>query len=186
LTLTGFYAFFTNQFGGPIFEVGWYIGLIISLYLLYPFIANIFDKNPHRAIIILFIISVISRVCCGYLQENNIGYRLIDWFPLCRVFEFGIGIYLVRTGLYPHINLTGMTSKAIIFLGELSFYIFLVHNSFMKIGYLWGWSLYYIISSFILIILLSIILYMTDNFIQNKLTALINKKNKESIMTLDF
>jgi peptidoglycan/LPS O-acetylase OafA/YrhL len=180
LTFSGFYAFlggqFGGSFGGPILAVGWYIGLIISLYLLYPLIARLFDRDPYIAIVALFAVSIISRLFCGYLQSHGYGYRMTDWFPLCRVFEFGLGIYLIRTGLYLKINLNGIARRLIVFGSELSFYVFLAHYPFIFLNIYLNYGLsayeYYAIVLVIIVPVLSMGLYILDG----RLKRLIDKR----------
>jgi peptidoglycan/LPS O-acetylase OafA/YrhL len=118
LSITGMYAFF-REWGGPINSVSWFIGLIVILYLMYPFIMPMFQKHGYIALFVLLVISVWSRWFFGHDDG-----RLTDWFPLCRVFEFGLGIFIVKRGVYPK---TLTTSRAIYVLSSLSFYVFLIH-----------------------------------------------------------
>ena len=118
LLITGMYAF-VRRWGGPINGVSWFIGLIVILYLMYPFIMPLIEKHGYIALFALLVISVWSRWFFGHEAG-----RLTDWFPLCRVFEFGLGIFIVERGLYPK---TLTTSKAIYILSNLSFYVFLIH-----------------------------------------------------------
>lgn len=118
LSITGMYAF-VGEWGGPINGVSWFIGLIVILYLMYPFIMPLIEKHGYIALFALLVISVWSRWFFGHEAG-----RLTDWFPLCRVFEFGLGIFIVGRGLYPK---TLTTLKAIYILSSLSFYVFLIH-----------------------------------------------------------
>jgi len=151
LQFSGFMAF-TNQWGGTINSIGWFIGLLVVLYLLFPVLEICFQKHPHISIFFLFVISNVSR-----LYFFNVGNRMSDWFPLCRLFEFGIGIYIIKIGFYPKWI---TQSDIIIFLSEISFYLFLTHVLIFKLGSI------NLIFSLIALILLSIMLWITDEKIQ--------------------
>jgi len=122
LSFSGFQAFF-GQWGGRINEVGWFIGLIVCLYLLYPLIACAFEKSRIGTLVALLLINLASNALVLHFDPAD-TYQATRWFPLCNVFVFGLGIFLVKTGLYPK-NVNG--SRAIVLLSDLSFYVFLVH-----------------------------------------------------------
>lgn len=114
-------------------SVSWFIGLIIALYLLYPFITRAMGKHKNLILIILFIISVAARYIAGKYWTTVA--RPIDWFPLCRIFEFSLGIWLVKTqsifNFIKNISI-GRLTKPIHFLAELSFPAFLIHQSMLR------------------------------------------------------
>jgi peptidoglycan/LPS O-acetylase OafA/YrhL len=122
LSFSGFQAFF-GQWGGRINGVGWFIGLIVCLYLLYPALLYAFEKNKAGTLLALFLISYGSRALIQ--RYDPIGfYDTIRWMPLCNLFEFGLGIYIVKAGIYPR---APTRSRTIALLGDLSFYVFLIH-----------------------------------------------------------
>ena len=99
--ITGFQAYLAD-FNGPLNYAFWFIGLIICLYLIYPILDYLFKKKPHLTIISLFFISLFSRII--FNEFNNFGMdRPAEWFPLCHVFEIGLGIYIIKIDFYPHI-----------------------------------------------------------------------------------
>lgn len=100
LSITGMYAF-VGKWGGSINATSWFIGLIVVLYLCYPFLASLIEKHGYVALSTLLVISVLSRWFFGHEAG-----RVTDWLPLCRVFEFGLGIFIVKIGLYPKILTT--------------------------------------------------------------------------------
>ncbi|MBD2858947.1 acyltransferase [Spongiibacter sp. KMU-158] len=145
-SLTGFYSWL-GMWGGPYNPPSWFIALIMALYGLFPLMAWAMKKQPHLSLLILFFISIGSRL---YVGENGLafgeghfwdgvveyGYRQFgfmpgrptDWFPLCRVFEFGLGIYLALTlnkKVWFVLQLPG--KKTVAWLSDLSFPLFLVH-----------------------------------------------------------
>lgn len=127
LCITGFYPF-AGKWGGPFVATSWFIGLIMTMYLLYPVLSKSFKKSPHRTIIILFIISMASRILMG--RYGYFLHRPLDWFPLCRVFEFGFGIYIAHIFHPSHMNIiktTGFFSPFFRVISDLSFPLFLVH-----------------------------------------------------------
>ena len=152
LSIAGMYAF-VGEWGGPINDNYWFIGLIVFLYLLFPFVCNQIHRNGWKALFVLLAISVLSRWHLGQIEGDT---RMIDWFPLCRIFEFGLGVFVIEKGFYLKIL---NTSKVIIILSNLSYYIFLIHN-----------PLLYIIKTNLLIysvsiICISYVLYAFDDII---------------------
>ena len=129
--LAGFTAFAGN-WGEPINGIYWFIGLIVCLYLLYPFLSKFIDWNPVAAMVALILISGFSVLLVTHFSTispfDNNGIR---WFPLCNLAFFGAGIFYIRTGLYPKIT----TSSVIIpYLAGLSFFIFLYHYPLLSIA----------------------------------------------------
>lgn len=150
LSITGMYAF-VGKWGGPINSVYWFIGLIVVLYLLYPLIEGLIHKHGYSALFMLLIVSILSRWYLGQIEGST---RMIDWFPLCRVFELSLGVFMVERGLYVK---TITSSKAICLLSELSFYVFLIHYPLLFVAHVN--SLIYIV----LVMLLSYTLFLVDS-----------------------
>lgn len=125
--ITGFQAYM-GDFNGPVNYSFWFIGLILCLYFLYPILDYLFKRKPHLTIISLFFISLFSRII--FNEYNNFGLdRPAEWFPLCRIFEFGLGIYLIKIDLYAHVV---NRSVLIQWLSNLSFYMYLIHVPLIK------------------------------------------------------
>jgi len=122
--VSGFQAFFAQtfeEFYGKVNGTFWFVGVIVSLYLLYPIILTMMRKRPNLTLFSLLIIEVSSRLIMNQFPEFVRGY---DWFPLCRIFDFGLGIYVIQKKLYPKmLNL----SETVAFLANISFSIYLVH-----------------------------------------------------------
>jgi peptidoglycan/LPS O-acetylase OafA/YrhL len=131
LSLTGCYAF-AGLWGGPFLATSWFIGLIMSMYLVYPFLSYSVRRNPYTTIFLVFVVSAFVRYIFG--QYQLLPHRPLDWFPLCRVFEFTLGIFFAHVigGKYYHAfaNMPGNVKKAMQFMGELSFPLYLVHQPF--------------------------------------------------------
>lgn len=163
LQMSGFMAF-TNQWGGKINAVGWFIGLIVILYMMFPLLSKFCRRNPQTFFLTTLAVSAAFRY---YFITNDIGCRPEDWFPLCRIFEFGLGIYIVRLGLYPKWT---YDFKPLYIFSEMSFYIFLVH---FPIVYLWKINpAIYIVSTLVL----SYALMLVDEYIQETIVKNIKKR----------
>jgi len=132
-SLAAFYPF-VGKWGGPFVPTSWFIGLIVGLYFLYPVIAATIRKRPHITILTLLVISAATRFFVG--NYHLLPTRPLDWFPLCRVFEFGFGIYLahiVNKEQWKMLNGTGRMQSVIMFCGAISFPLFLVHRNILDI-----------------------------------------------------
>ncbi len=130
-SLTGGYAF-VGRWGGPFVATSWFVGLIVILYCFFPFLSSQIRRRPFISFIILLAISSASRYILG--RFGILPTRPLEWFPLCRVFEFSVGIYLAV--LFPAEKKTaskapGRLMFIVSFLSELSFPLFLVHVPLM-------------------------------------------------------
>lgn len=148
-SFTGFYAWF-GLWGGPYNPPSWFIALIITLYAMFPLIAFLLRRWPNQTLFGLLLVSLISRWYVGRYGVPFVpndwwdgveewAYRLYgfmpgrpgDWFPLCRVFEFGFGIWLalkLKPTCWLLLNgLPNLLKKPITRLSDLSFALFLIH-----------------------------------------------------------
>jgi hypothetical protein len=124
----GFQIFFiTNADWAKINGTYWFIGLIILLYFLFPIVHLAIKKHPYVSLLSLFFMYVSSRMIMWYVFPQFTGGY--EWFPLCHIFEFGLGIYIIQRGLYFKFNST----KILAFLGGLSFYVYLVHAPLLEV-----------------------------------------------------
>ncbi|MGD0494879.1 MAG: acyltransferase family protein [Candidatus Bathyarchaeia archaeon] len=122
--VSGFQAFFAStleDFYGKVNGTFWFIGVIISLYLLYPIVLKMIRKRPNVSLFILLIIEISTRIIFSHIPGIVRGY---DWFPLCRIFDFGLGIYVVQRNLFWKAS---NLSEPVTFLANISFPIYLVH-----------------------------------------------------------
>jgi len=103
------------------------------MYLLFPLISKSIKKHPHISILVLLFISISSRLLLG--QYKLLPKRPHDWFLLCRVFEFGFGVYLanVINRRFFSIDAPKILKSFFALAGELSFPLFLVHYPFLFI-----------------------------------------------------
>ena len=167
LQISGFMAF-TNQWGGEINAVVWFIGLIMSLYAMFPLLSAICRKNSCLFFLGALAISTTFRY---YFIINHIGLRPEDWFPLCRIFEFGLGIYAVQHRLYPKWT---YSSRQFYVFAEMSFYIFLVH---FPIIYLWKINnLVFLVCT----LFLSFGLFKVDSYIQKSIKNVAGESSAQS------
>jgi peptidoglycan/LPS O-acetylase OafA/YrhL len=131
LGLTGTYAL-VGKWGGPLVGTSWFLGLIMILYLCFPLLSRLMRHWPHSTIQLLLVMSVLSRLFLG--QHDVLPMRPLDWFPLCRLFEFGLGIYLVRVVpamQWLQLRWLEPVAPMIAFVSEISFPVFLIHYPFM-------------------------------------------------------
>lgn len=146
LSLTGFYSWF-GLWGGPYNSPTWFIALIMAMYALFPLLLMLLKRWALPTLAALLIVSVVSRYLIGlegvpfsdqsffanlkswaYRQYGFMPGRPGDWFPLCRVFEFGLGVYLgmrLPKGFWFAWRLPGQVWIGR--LGDLAFAVFLLH-----------------------------------------------------------
>jgi peptidoglycan/LPS O-acetylase OafA/YrhL len=121
MEFTGFYTFMGIG-SGIINPMGWFIGAVFCLYLLFPFLARIVEKYGIASLVVLMIVSYVSRV---FLFQNfGSIHDLFLWLPICNLFEFCLGIYIVQRGFFPNAETKSHWIRG---LAELSFYVFLFH-----------------------------------------------------------
>lgn len=132
LALTGFYAF-AGKWGGPFVWSSWFIGLIMALYLLYPALSHLIRRKPWAAIVLLFFVSLFSRVVVQHFDLFTGNPK--EWFPFNRVFEFGFGIFLfkvLRNDIFMFPNNFLKFFPGLRFLSAISFPLFLMHDPLRK------------------------------------------------------
>jgi peptidoglycan/LPS O-acetylase OafA/YrhL len=139
LSITGGYAF-VGKWGGPFVATSWFVSLIMTMYIFFPFLSSKIKKHPLIAISILLLISALSRLILG--KYGVLPTRPLDWFPLCRIFEFSLGIYLaiiLPKNSYNFLKSLRRLGSVIVFVSVLSFPLFLVHYPIrFMINYLTG------------------------------------------------
>ncbi|MDO8512949.1 MAG: acyltransferase family protein [bacterium] len=149
--------------------VTWFIGLIMALYLLYPFVSKMMDKQKNFILLAILIISIFSRWYVGKYWLSV--HRPIDWFPLCRLFEFSLGLWLIKTErVYNFIQSLSLSifNKPVTFLAVISFPAFLIHFPLLKLFPLqnsWEIPLFLITTIF-----LAWLILLLDNKIQKNIS----------------
>jgi len=172
---TGFFAFLGTG-SGIINQMGWFIGAIFSLYLLFPLISQALGKYGIKALILFMIIGFGSRLFFFTYNPLNL-YDTFLWFPLCNLFEFGLGIYIIQKHFYPAMKGDYPLIRE---LSELSFYVFLFHVVILKyvattvVTADFAQIYYFII--FLAIILVSWIAMVLDRRLQKMITTFARAK----------
>ncbi len=132
MTITGFYPAFTlagvptTTWSGTIDGIGWFIGTIVCLYFMYPCLSKFLKENGISGLFTIFLVAMFVRITI----PPGFGGRSWYWFPLSRMLEFSLGIYIVQNGYYIK---TINDSILIKFCSDLCFPIFLVHYFLQEI-----------------------------------------------------
>jgi peptidoglycan/LPS O-acetylase OafA/YrhL len=87
-----------------------------------------------------------------------------DWFPTCRIFNFALGIYLIRKGLFPKAG----SNRTFAFLSTMSFYVYLVHFPIMCATNYENVGIFYFLAD---TAVFSFLLYLFDNAVKRRLLA---------------
>jgi peptidoglycan/LPS O-acetylase OafA/YrhL len=127
LSITGGYAL-AGEWGGPFVATSWFIVLIMTMYFLFPFLSREIGKHKIVSIVVLFLISFLSRFILG--KYEILPNRPLDWFPLCRIFEFSLGILLAIVLQGRSLNNRESPRHVfsfVQFISKISFPLFLVH-----------------------------------------------------------
>lgn len=149
-SITGFYSWM-GLWGGPYNSPSWFIALIMTMYALFPMIFFSMKKQAHLVIVLLLFVSLASRYYVGqegvpfvettffedvkswfYRRYGFMPGRPGDWFPPCRVFEFGLGVYLAL--LLPRATWFKFQTRfyrPLQILSDLAFPLFLIHYPFL-------------------------------------------------------
>ena len=90
-SITGTHAF-VGQVGGPWLPTSWFMGVIVSLYAVFPILNKEMRRQPRALLLLCFLISTISRWWLG--GGVWIGMSPVKFSLLCRVFEFSLGIWI--------------------------------------------------------------------------------------------
>lgn len=119
-SFTGFQTYFQEQvLGGEINGVGWFVGLIVVMYLLYPMLSKILKEYGFPALFFIILLSYFIGMSLPVGAQNT-PY----WCPLARLSDFTLGIYIIQKGAYPRYE---TKSQVIKFLSDLSFPMFLTN-----------------------------------------------------------
>jgi peptidoglycan/LPS O-acetylase OafA/YrhL len=173
MTLTASTVFF-GKWGGAIIQSSWFIGVIMVMYFFYPVISWGCKKSPWICISLLFLASVTSRTLIG--ESKIFSGDPMEWFPLNRIFEFGLGVLVARFISQDFLRGTNdllQRLPCLTSLSALSFPFFLIHDPlrrFIVIGPVSTISLAVGTSVFLLLsVILSKIALIMDERIKNKL-----------------
>ena len=115
----------------------YFIVILFILALFFPFIRNPIKKYPRITLFILFIISIISWTFVEILPNLQTPPTMVSTAPYAMnlafpayAFFFALGIWIIQNDRYP---VTENKNVLIIFLSELSFYLYLTHFMFLEI-----------------------------------------------------
>jgi peptidoglycan/LPS O-acetylase OafA/YrhL len=127
MNVTAFEVFEAKPWADLLFGVSWFVGLIVSLYLVYPLLSKAMRARPKSTILLSLLVSSISR---GLVGNYWAVARPTDWFPPCRLLEFALGVWLVSNkktiGLLTNLCI-GRGKNVITYFSNLSYPIYLVH-----------------------------------------------------------
>jgi hypothetical protein len=103
--------------------MGWFIPTIFMLYLLFPFLSKFVRKYHGKAILLFLVVGLGSRYLLT-MYPFLPGLTPDRTFPLCNIFEFCLGIYIVQQNFYPHNEKNYSTIGKI---SDFMFYVFIFH-----------------------------------------------------------
>jgi peptidoglycan/LPS O-acetylase OafA/YrhL len=129
-SILGMCSYF-GYWGGVLLPTSWFIGLIIPLYFLYPFLSKWMRHKPHVMIGLTFVMSFSTYLLLREFKTVLGGEWFYRAFPLIRLFEFSFGIYLVNV-LPASIwmlcnNSPQLLKKIFVQISYQSFPLFLIH-----------------------------------------------------------
>jgi len=186
LTFTGLCAF-AGKWGCSLVETSWFIGLIMSLYLFYPYLSKWTKQSPYTMIGTLFFANLVSNFMVTKVVP--LPNQPLDWFPFCRIFEFGLGIFLVRQqtvrSVLDNFRLP-MLRTSVRYTSDLSLPVFLIHFPLISTIPFWksfGGTFGGLAAYSCLTVILSHILLSIDRFIQQKIKELPNPHRATSLNT---
>jgi peptidoglycan/LPS O-acetylase OafA/YrhL len=168
IQITGTTVYFVNitninEFEPLINPIVWFISLIVGLYLLYPILFNLMKYKPMLTLVISGYISYCAQI--NYTTSMAFGN------PLAYLSFFVLGMFIVQFEIYPKYTID--STNKIVFLSNLSFYIFLIHGAIFGI---WNNN---IIMFIILTLIISWFVMLIDNKIQSKLNRKIRAEKKK-------
>lgn len=125
-TASGFWIFQTfisgvSNLQQPVNPMGWFVGVILCLYLVYPIVSEVLHSLGVIGLAMFFAISYETLNLISCIAPTGMD---VYWFPLGRLFEFALGVYIVQKGLYPK---SATNNSVIKLLSDLCFPVFLVH-----------------------------------------------------------
>jgi len=120
---------YLGWWGGPFVVTGWFIGVIVGLYLLFPLMSRLMAKSVALGLTTAFVVSLMTL---GAIHKGWLGWgwRPEEWMPLARLFEFTLGMWLatvIPKDWWRRLDARVPAKKIWPYLGALSFPYFLVH-----------------------------------------------------------
>ena len=150
----------SGHWGGVINGMGWFVGLIVTLYFCYPFLSASIRKYPYLMLFLIAFVEIFSRyVLTAVWTPWPLGSYPDRFLPFCNFLEFGLGIFIVQQNSFPKWT---YDNRWIWCAAELSFYVFLINYlTNMKILMIDSLPLY-----FIAVALLAWLMMLGDQKIQ--------------------
>lgn len=171
LDFSGFLVFTGRLRDSYISPMGWFIGLILAIYAFYPAISRLMNKRPHLTLLAILGISVLSRYA---LASTGFETDPRAWFPLARLFEFALGVWLTVnrpifgfiTGIGAGITRTPI-GRAIKHASNLTFPMYLIHWAALRTPYNQG----SLVFALIMALLGSEVVFRLDRYISKRVTS---------------
>lgn len=181
LQITGLITFTQRDFGcvgcNIINPMVWFVVAIFLLYLLYPLLSKLMSKHPFLWLIIFFIIDFASF---QFIVNSDAlswypGFALGRVFPLCNIFAFTLGMFVIRQHYYPKNKQNHLLIAKI---SDYTFYVFLCQFIFYKV-YIdqmkqmfpkLGDNIFFIVG---FVLFVSMLMMLTDKYFQ----TIIKKRN---------
>lgn len=141
LEFSGFNAW-SGGWGGLINPCGWFVGLIVALYFLFPFLSAFIKRYPWQMLCLIAVAEIFSRYALATGHIQMLAGAPDRWFPFCNLLEFSLGIWVVQQGIYPKWTHDNVPIR---FFADISFYAFLIHYvAGMKLLIAASFSVYFI------------------------------------------
>lgn len=164
--ITGLMVYTGEPWSHFLIPTAWFLGTILGLYLFFPWLSKLSRRWPIWTMLILLLVSIGSRYFFGQVAWFHRG---IDSFPLSRIFEFGLGIWLVQqTRLVAFLMKLGqkINWSIWVWLSDVSFPAFLIHSVLLETNMIHPKTPFYNIPIFLgLTIFLSVVVYYSEKLL---------------------
>lgn len=150
----------------------WWIGLFVALSVAFPLLSWGIKKGSWLTLLTVFVISIISRfIAANYNGHSFLGFdppllRVDRVFFACLLFEFTLGMFVVKKGLL----LKSHSSEKLTYAANFSYYVFLTHvvvsNGFGDRGVHSLWHPSTFVFYITIVLLISYLIEQFDNRIQ--------------------
>lgn len=108
----------------------WWIGLFMSLYLVFPLIYKALNKYPKLTLTLALLVTILSRILLAFPNQPFLGFpagvEVLDRILFTNfLFEFTLGMAVMKYGWYPKKR---YSSTALFYIADVSYFVFLVHQ----------------------------------------------------------
>jgi peptidoglycan/LPS O-acetylase OafA/YrhL len=143
--------------GSVVKVASWFFGIILFMYLVYPFLKKWFDSYTTIKMICLLSFSIAFKF--WLVSVNNFGIEHLNYIcPLVWIGWFGLGIWVTKMGYFQKWN---YRNDIIILLANMAFYVYLIQEAIFPI-----YTNISPIAFWIVLSLVSVILYLADQQVQ--------------------